>query len=119
MQFLADESCDALIVRTLRQLDYDVTYIAEFAPGDIDEHILALALQEERVLITEDRDFCELVFRDKKPTFGVILVRFPPAHRAEKAPRITALVNTYADQLAGAMITLTPTNMKRRPLPEH
>ncbi len=118
MLFLADESCDSLIVRTLRHLNHDVAYVAELTPGEIDENILARGLQEQRILITEDRDFCELVFRDKKPTFGVILVRIPAAHRLEKAPRITTLVSTYGDQLAGAMTTLTPTNMKRRPLPE-
>lgn len=116
MQFLADESCDAIIVHKLRELGYDVTYIAELTPGIEDDEILQKALQEERLLLTEDRDFCELVFRDKQPTYGIILVRIPAKHRLRKADRIETLVNDYGDQLASTMTTLTITNIRVRRL---
>ena len=40
MQFLADESCDAIIVLKLRELGYDVAYIAELTPGIEEDEIL-------------------------------------------------------------------------------
>lgn len=118
MQFLADESCDALIVRTLRQLGHDVTYIAELAPGDLDEMVLSRSVTEKRILITEDRDFCELVYRDHHRAHGIILVRIAQAQRQEKAARITTLVNTNLERVTGSMTTLTLNTMKVRPLPE-
>jgi hypothetical protein len=54
MLFLADESCDALIVRTLRGLEHDVTYVAEFASGEEDNAILKLAL-DQRLRLTYPR----------------------------------------------------------------
>jgi predicted nuclease of predicted toxin-antitoxin system len=77
---------------------------------------LKLALDQKRVLITEDRDFCELIFRDGKKTYGIILVRIPAMHRENKANRITTLVNAFANELIGSMTTLTLQNMKIRPL---
>lgn len=117
MQFLADESCDSSIVRVLRELGHDVTYVPEFAAGEKDKNILALAYEQERVVVTEDRDFCELVFRDGKPTFGIILVRIAVIHRSTKTSRITTLMTLHADQLAHAMTTVTLNKIGIRPLP--
>jgi predicted nuclease of predicted toxin-antitoxin system len=57
MNFLADESCAGPVVRTLREAGHDVVAIAEVAAGATDEQVLERALNEKRVLITEDRDF--------------------------------------------------------------
>lgn len=117
-RFLADESCAAVIVHTLRALGYDVVYVAELAPGISDSDILAQGNRDKRIIVTEDRDFCELVFRDNKPTYGVVLVRIPVPHRSRKEDRITELVNHYADQLPGAMTTVFLNRIKIRPLGE-
>jgi predicted nuclease of predicted toxin-antitoxin system len=60
MNLLADESCGGPVIRALREAGHDVVAIAEVARGSTDEHVLELALNEKRVLITEDRDFGEL-----------------------------------------------------------
>jgi antitoxin FitA len=76
MNFLADESCAGPVVRTLREAGHDVAVIAEVARGATDEQVLERALNEKRVLITEDRDFGELVYARGRSSAGVILVRF-------------------------------------------
>jgi predicted nuclease of predicted toxin-antitoxin system len=76
MNFLADESCAGPVVRTLREAGHDVVAIAEVAKGATDEQVLERALNEKRVLITEDRDFGELVYARGRSSAGVILVRF-------------------------------------------
>lgn len=116
MRFLVDEGCDAIIVRTMRQLGHDVTFIAEISPGIPDEEVLTTAHTEQRVLVTEDRDFCELVFRDNKPSFGIILVRISDENRRQKATRITDLLETYEAELPNAMATLTLHTTKVRSL---
>lgn len=114
--FLIDEGCDAIIVRTLRKLGYDVTFVAEVSPGKPDVDILAWGNRERRVIVTEDRDFCELVFRDKEQTFGIVLIRISDENRLMKAVQITELVNNHADQLPGAMTTVLLNRIKIRPL---
>ena len=62
MNFVADESCALPVIRALREAGHDVLAIAEMAPGASDDRVLECALEENRVLITEDRDFGELVY---------------------------------------------------------
>ena len=68
MKFLADECCDTGLVASLRKDGHDVLYVTEKKAGAIDDEILSDAYKEERILITEDKDFGELVYRFKKPT---------------------------------------------------
>ena len=57
MNFVADESCAGPVIRALREAGHDVIAIAEVAEGATDDQVLARALDEKRVLITEDHDF--------------------------------------------------------------
>jgi predicted nuclease of predicted toxin-antitoxin system len=76
MKFLLDQSADARLVTYLRQLGHDVTRIArDYPPGLLDPKILSLARAEGRILITDDRDFGELIFRLQLPHAGVIFLR--------------------------------------------
>jgi hypothetical protein len=54
MNFLADESCAGPVIRALREAGHDVVAVAEVAKGATDEQVLERALNEKRVLITED-----------------------------------------------------------------
>ncbi len=117
MLFLADECCDALVVRTLRELGHDVTYVAELAPGLTDSDMLAQSVSEERILLTEDRDFGELVFRGQETAYGIVLLRIPPEERQQKRERMTTLVQGYESELPGAMVIVTLNTIRIRPLP--
>ena len=61
--FLADENVDFPIIARLRELDYSVQSIAEDCPSLNDTQVLQWALERDAVLLTEDKDFGELVFR--------------------------------------------------------
>ena len=63
MKFLADECCDRSLVEDLRKAGYDVRYVLESDPGASDDEVLALAFDEQRIIVTEDKDFGELVYR--------------------------------------------------------
>jgi predicted nuclease of predicted toxin-antitoxin system len=76
VRFLLDESADARIVPHLRSLVHAVTRIAaEYPAGLPDGDVLALAVSEDRVVITSDRDFGEMVVRQRREHRGVILFR--------------------------------------------
>lgn len=57
MNFVADEGVDGLIVEKLREDGHDVLYIAEQKSGALDEIVLAVANQGDRILMTRDKDF--------------------------------------------------------------
>lgn len=75
MKILADESVDRAIVERLRQHNYQVWYVAEMEPGISDGVVLNFANREEAILLTADKDFGEIVFRQKRTAKGVILIR--------------------------------------------
>lgn len=77
MRFLADESCDFAVVRALRSAGHDVLAVAELAAGSDDATIMDIALREERLLLTEDKDFGHLVYAHSQQSSGVIFIRYP------------------------------------------
>ena len=90
-QIVADESVDFRIVVQLRQLGLTVYSIAEQQPSIKDEQVLALANENDALLITEDKDFGELVFRLQLPHRGILLIRI-----AEANQKIASVVRTIA-----------------------
>lgn len=82
-RYLANENFPALVVQHLRQLGNDVLYAAENMVGAVDPVILQTALAQDSVLLTFDRDFGELVYRQRQPSApGIVLFRLqhlPPA----------------------------------------
>ena len=69
MKLLADEGVDKPIVDLLRSSSFDVHYILETHQGAEDETVLQIAQEETRILITQDKDFGELVYQIAKSTF--------------------------------------------------
>jgi predicted nuclease of predicted toxin-antitoxin system len=81
VKFLADECCDHGLVGALRQSGYDVLYVLESERGATDDDVLSLAFREQRIILAEDKDFGELVYRLKKPAHGIILIRIAVKNR--------------------------------------
>lgn len=108
MRFLADECCDFAAVRALRAHGHDVLAVNEFHVRSIDRELMRLALDEDRILLTEDKDFGWLVFVARIDSPGVILIRFPALARSALAESIVKLVTDHAERLAGAFVVLQP-----------
>lgn len=115
MKFLADECCDAALVQALRTDGHDVLYALESLCGGSDDEILSRALAEDRLLLTEDKDFGELVYRLRRPAYGVILLRFDVADRALKIPRLRDLLAHESARLTGAFVVLEVNKTRLRP----
>jgi predicted nuclease of predicted toxin-antitoxin system len=108
MRFLADESCDFAVVRALRRAGFDVLCISESTPRAEDSEVIGLALREERILLTEDKDFGRLVYSHGQETLGVIFLRFPTFARKQISRDVVDLVKQQGEKLAGSFVTLQP-----------
>jgi len=108
MNFLADESCAGPVIRALRDAGHDVVAIAEVARGATDEQVLERALNEKRVLVTEDRDFGELVYARGRSSAGVILVRFHSRARQAKRATVVEAVAKLSSRLRDAFTVVEP-----------
>lgn len=108
MEFLADESCAAPVIQALRAAGHDVLAISESEPGASDEHVLSRALNENRVLITEDHDFGELVYARGHSSAGVILLRFHTSLRLAKAATVVDAVSRLGARLQNSFAVVEP-----------
>ena len=116
LKFLADESCDFIIVRALRGSGYDVLSVAETIPASSDYQVIQLAIDKKRILLTEDKDFGEWVFAHGEKVQGVILFRFPASARLNLAEEIKILVNDYGPELKRCFTVLEPGRARLRSL---
>ena len=117
MLFLADENCDAAVVRALREAGHSVKAIAETARGATDRVVLATALLERRVLLTEDKDFGELVFAARVPAIGVILMRYPSAARSALPQAVVDAVTDHQTDIPGAFLVIQASGVRVSRLP--
>jgi len=108
MRFVADESCDFAVVRALRSAGHDILAVAEISPRIGDDEVLKLARDDRRVLLTEDKDFGELVYAEGQRTCGVVLFRFPATARTAMAAAALDAVNTQSDELAARFTVVQP-----------
>lgn len=114
MRFLADENTDARVIRALRADGHDVVSVAEDQPGIPDDKVLAWANRERRILITEDLDFGELIFRDATPCYGLLQLRI---HSIDTTSKITRVLLAAADEeLQGHLTTVSDIDTRKRPL---
>ena len=116
MNLLADEGVDQPIVGRLRRDGHQVWYVAEMEPGISDNAVLDLAIREGAPLLTADKGFGELVFRQHRATSGVVLVRLAGLSPLSKAEVIASAVRNHESELLQAFTVITPTTVRIRRL---
>lgn len=112
MRFLVDESSDKLLANLMKRAGYDTTFVGDVMPTATDETILDSAEKENRVLISDDKDFGELIFRLNRPTSGVILLRTlttDPEKRFE-------MIKGVLDEAEGKFIVVSEGRIRERKL---
>lgn len=118
MRILADENIPRTMVEALRSAGHDVTAVVSEAPGSTDDGVLALAIRDDRVLLTGDKDFGEIVFRaGARVRAGVVLVRVHGVPEARTAVLIAALASRPADEWAGHFAVIEDGRVRLTPLP--
>ena len=115
MKFLLDESAEFRIAAFLINAGHDVTTVLHDHPRALtDAEVLAIASFEGRILITNDRDFGELIFRKSLPHAGVIYLRLPlPSTVEDKIVRLSRLLVSHKDRL-DQFLVVTPRGIRVR-----
>jgi predicted nuclease of predicted toxin-antitoxin system len=115
MRFLLDQSAEARIAAFLTKQGHDATRVGRDHPAGLpDEQVLAIAHREGRVLVANDKDFGELIFRNSLPHAGVILFRFPlDATAQQKIAALEDLLVTHRTRL-DRFLVVTPRGVRVR-----
>jgi len=114
MNILADENIDAPIVRQLRYSQHQVWYVAEMAPGITDNEVLRIANSHESVLLTADKDFGELVYRRKRISHGIVLIRLAGLTPNEKAILVDNVFTQHGSDMLRAFTVITSKTIRIR-----
>jgi predicted nuclease of predicted toxin-antitoxin system len=115
VHFVADENLDWPIIDQLRKDGHTVVAVVELAPGVSDPDVLGIANRQNAVLITADKDFGELVYRQQQLSTGVILVRLVGVAPQKKAQLVANAIAQLSSSLVGAFTVVTPTSVRHRP----
>src|SRR3954470_17649233 len=117
LRLLANENVPGDAIIALRGKGHDVQWIRESARGITDEEVLSLALAQQRLLITFDKDFGELVFRrGRSATVGIVLFRISLRSPTHVAERVLAVLESR-DDWEGAFSVADDTRLRMVPLP--
>jgi predicted nuclease of predicted toxin-antitoxin system len=110
MKFLFDQSADFRLIPHLRSLGHDVSAVSRnYPPGLADEDILAIARQEQRILVVADRDFGELIFHQRLAHAGVLFFRLPGAQMQTKIEHLDKALQEHAVDLeASEFLVVSP-----------
>lgn len=113
MNFLVDECTGPAVARWLRDAGHDAVSVTECMSGSDDELVIERAARERRVLVTNDKDFGELVFKKSKQHSGVIVLRLQDESPSAKIAAIAHVLESYGEQLSLGFFSVTETRIRR------
>jgi predicted nuclease of predicted toxin-antitoxin system len=116
LRFLADVNVEKAIVDFLLENKYEVGWIPDYNCDMLDEDLLNLANAEKRILITNDKNFGELTFLQKRISAGIILIRVRGQKAADKVKLISKLLQNYSDKVLNHFVVITENKIRIIPM---
>lgn len=107
MRFLVDECTGPRVAQWLREQGHAVFSVFEEARGSDDDSIIQKACDENWILITNDRDFGEKVFRGQHSHHGIIFLRLADNRASNKIEVLRKLLDGYSAKLADRFVVVT------------
>jgi predicted nuclease of predicted toxin-antitoxin system len=97
--FVVDLNVGEAVAEALKLAGHDVVFISDGDPTMRDRDILRLAVHDQRIVITMDHDFGELVYRSGEPHAGILLLRMPDSTASEKVRVVGEIISRFGGQL--------------------
>ncbi len=112
MRFLVDECTGPAVARWLRSQGHEVFSVYEEARGQGDETLIRKAYEEGWILITNDKDFGEKIYREGYPHHGVILLRLADERAHVKIECLRSLLQNHGESLHDQFVVVTETKVR-------
>ena len=107
MRFLVDECTGPAVASWLRDRNHDVFSVFDEARGMDDDGVISKALDENRILITNDKGFGDKVYRDGRLHKGVILLRLEDERPASQIRVLSRLLENYSSRIPDSFLVVT------------
>ena len=112
MRFLVDECTGPLVAQWLIDQKHEVFSVYDNARGIDDNTIIKKAFVENWILITNDKDFGEKIYRERYSHKGVILLRLEDERADNKITTIRRLIEFYSDKLIDNFVVVTENQVR-------
>jgi len=118
MKFLVDVNASGVLSTLLVELGHEVACVKDVNPRMGDDEIIAWAVREERVIVTTDNDFEQMIWLQQKNHCGVLrLENLPRAERKQLLQEV--LINHNQDLELGAVVIATKQKIRIRRKPSN
>ncbi len=115
--YLADENIPLVVIKELRGEGFAIESIPTNKRGMSDKELLKLAYKSEQVLITFDKDFGQLVFKERIQSKGIVLLRFAPTSPSKVKSIIKKILEEKDFNPFGKFVVIHETHMRIVDLP--
>jgi len=112
MRLLVDECTGPKVAEWLRSEGHEVFSVFDESSGMSDDEVFAKAFDERWVLITNDKDFGEMAFREQREHHGIILLRLGDERAVNKIDVMRQLFANHSEKLSGHFVTVTETKVR-------
>lgn len=112
MRFLVDECTGPAVAHWLRAQKHEVFSVYEEARGMEDDEVITKAFAENWILITNDKDFGEKIYRERRPHKGVVLLRLEDERAVNKIAILQRLLEGYAERLTDQFVVVTERQLR-------
>jgi len=116
LSLLADENIDQRLVSSLRLAGIFVYSVAESSPGITDEEVMTLSENLSAMILTDDKDFGEIVFRKQRSCRGIVLLRLTGVDYSRKADHVIQVIDRYGSEMIGKFVVITAERVRIRKL---
>ena len=104
MRFIVDECTGPAVAQWIRDQGHEVFSLYANERGMDDDILIQKAFSENWILITNDKDFGEKVYREHRPHQGVILLRLDDERVPNKIATLDRLIHAYGNRLTGHFV---------------
>lgn len=112
MRFLVDECTGPAVAQWLRLQGHEVFSVYDQARGLDDDSIIRKAGLEKWIILTNDKEFGEKVYRERKPIPGLVLFRLSDERAPRKIGILQQLLASHGDRIADHYLVVTETKVR-------
>lgn len=112
MRFLVDECVGTTVANFLKSENHTVFSVFDEWRGASDEELLKKSYLENYILVTSDKDFGEMIFKNQKPHKGIIFIRCSPNNFKQKIVVLTKLLTNYSDKIENNFVVVSNENVR-------
>lgn len=114
LKFLVDESTGKNVADAISEDGYDAKFVGDFMKGSKDSDIFRFAVKENRIIITNDKDFGEMVYRILGIKTGLILLRLNNDNSKTRTDVLRKIIGNYGEKLEGSLVVASENKVRIR-----